>query len=94
MSVIVVRRDTVKVVVRRPGPMGPPGLATAPAGGVLSGNYPNPGFAVDMATQAELNAEAAARVAVQAAVDAEIANRNSAVAAARNQAAAWAVAMG
>jgi hypothetical protein len=26
------------------------------AGGVLSGTYPNPGFAVDMATQAELNA--------------------------------------
>jgi hypothetical protein len=30
------------------------------AGGVLSGTYPNPGFAVDMATQAELNAAAAA----------------------------------
>jgi hypothetical protein len=29
------------------------------AGGVLSGTYPNPGFAVDMATQAELNAVAA-----------------------------------
>ena len=26
------------------------------AGGVLSGSYPNPGFAVDMATQAELDA--------------------------------------
>jgi ribulose bisphosphate carboxylase small subunit len=29
------------------------------AGGVLSGTYPNPGFAVDMATQAELDAVAA-----------------------------------
>jgi hypothetical protein len=27
-----------------------------PAGGVLSGSYPDPGFAVDMATQAELDA--------------------------------------
>lgn len=33
--------------------------ASGPAGGVLSGAYPNPGFAVDMATQAELDAAVA-----------------------------------
>ncbi len=36
------------------------GGATGPAGGVLSGTYPNPGFAVDMATQAELDAHTGA----------------------------------
>lgn len=37
-------------------------IAGLPAGGVLSGTYPDPGFAVDMATQAELNAVESAAV--------------------------------
>lgn len=35
---------------------------TGGAGGVLSGSYPNPGFAVDMATQSELDAKQATLV--------------------------------
>ncbi len=39
----------------------PAGGATGAAGGVLAGTYPNPSFAADMATQAELDAVAAAK---------------------------------
>lgn len=45
--------------IRKPGGGGG-GSSSGAAGGVLSGTYPDPGFAVDMATQAELNAALAA----------------------------------
>lgn len=54
---------TIISVTTTPPPAGTGG-ATGPAGGVLSGNFPNPGFAVDMATQAELESTVDARVAM------------------------------
>lgn len=44
-----------------PGAGGGGGAPSGPAGGVLGGTFPNPSFAVDMATQAELDAVAAAK---------------------------------
>jgi len=49
---------------------------TGAAGGVLSGSYPNPGFAVDMATQAELDAHTGA-TAVHGATGAVVGTTNS-----------------
>lgn len=51
-------QDAIDDLYAGGGGGGPP---TGAAGGVLSGTYPNPGFANDMATQAELDAVAAAK---------------------------------
>lgn len=58
--------ESVIAPPRPAAPVSPPGGggggASGPAGGVLSGTYPDPDFAVDMATQAELNAAIASAV--------------------------------
>lgn len=52
---VAVVQTTVATVA---GSGGGGGAPSGPAGGALSGSYPNPAFAVDMATQAELDAAA------------------------------------
>lgn len=57
-------------------------VPSGPVGGVLAGNLPNPGFAVDMATQAELNTEATTARAAEASNAAAISSEATARAAA------------
>src|SRR5437660_10488404 len=51
--------DTAALVITTDGRLSNPRPPNGAAGGALSGSFPNPGFAVDMATQAELDAVAA-----------------------------------
>lgn len=54
---------TVTVPLDPAEPAGGGGAPSGPAGGALGGSYPNPSFAADMATQAELDAHTGATTA-------------------------------
>src|SRR4051794_12230207 len=53
------------------------GAPTGNAGGVLAGTYPNPSFAVDMATQAELDAETTTRLNADSALSSNLAGKQA-----------------
>jgi hypothetical protein len=55
--------DTADIILEGDSRLTDARTPTGSAGGVLSGTYPDPNFAVDMATQAELDAALAAHIA-------------------------------